>query len=85
MTIVEVLADNAFAAQAALTGHPDVISVTQLGVRLRALIPESVENPVMLVDSALGQQGLSAQTEIVHASLEDVFVAVTQKAPRADQ
>lgn len=80
MSIVEILAENAFAAQAVLTEHPDIVSITQLGIRLRALIPDSIENPLQVVDSMLALQGLTARTEIVHASLEDVFVAVTQKA-----
>jgi len=78
MSIVEVLAENPFAAQVELSKLPEVMSVTQLGVRLRALIPQAVANPLQLVDNLLSANAIPAQTKIVDASLEDVFVAVTQ-------
>ena len=77
MTIVEVTADNAFAAQQTLAGIGEVASVTQLGVRLRVLLPVSVQEPLRRVEAALDDLGLAYQAAIVPASLEDVFVAVT--------
>jgi ABC-2 type transport system ATP-binding protein len=59
---------------------PEVASVTQLGARLRVLVPESVGEPLSLVDQALKARGLAAETSLVQASLEDVFVAVTLDA-----
>jgi len=85
MSIVEVLAENPFAAQVELSKLPEVMSVTQLGVRLRALIPQAVANPLQLVDNLLSANAIPAQTKIVDASLEDVFVAVTQKGYAAEQ
>ena len=84
MSIVEILADDPFAAQAALLEVPDIVSVTQLGVRLRALLPLQVSDPLTLIDTTLSQRQLRAECEIVPASLEDVFVAVTQNAGRQD-
>jgi hypothetical protein len=58
---------------------PFVASVTQLGIRLRVLIPESVGDALELVERALKKQNVTATTRIAHATLEDVFVAVTLK------
>lgn len=78
MSIIEVLAVDPFSAQAALTRLPEVVSVTQLGIRLRVLLPEDVADPLALIDDTLAGESLSAETALVPASLEDVFVAVTQ-------
>jgi ABC-2 type transport system ATP-binding protein len=79
MHIVEVDAENPYTAQAVIQAMPEVASVTQLGVRLRVLIPMRHENPVELVQQSLGAAGLKARATISAASLEDVFVAVTMK------
>ena len=80
MSIVEVLADDPYAAQVALEREENVVSVTQLGVRLRALIPADFENPLTIINDCLDRNNMTAITNIVPASLEDVFVAVTQKS-----
>ena len=77
MSVVEVLASDPAAAQNILLGLREVQSVSQLGIRLRVLVPEKVADPVALVRSALASNGLSAECSRVDASLEDVFVAVT--------
>ena len=77
MHIVEVIAEDPYAAQAAIHNLPEVASVTQLGVRLRVLIPERHEQPLRIVETALAQAGVAAESSIASASLEDVFVAVT--------
>jgi len=79
MSIVEVLADDPYHAQSAIKQIPVVASVTQLGIRLRVLIPESVGDALDLVNRNLRQQNITAETRIAHATLEDVFVAVTLK------
>lgn len=79
MSIVEILADNPYAAQVAIENEPKVISVTQLGLRLRVLIPVKFTNPLKIIDDCLNLNGITASTETVSANLEDVFVAVTQK------
>ncbi|MDX1506823.1 MAG: ABC transporter ATP-binding protein [Woeseiaceae bacterium] len=77
MHVVEVVADDPYKAQTAIHGADQVASVTQLGVRLRVLIPDTVDDPIGLVDAALGRAGLDAEVTISNATLEDVFVAVT--------
>ena len=77
--VVEVLADDPYHAQTALIDVPLVASVTQLGVRLRVLIPESVADPLVLVDKQLARREVAATSAMVEASLEDVFVAVTME------
>ena len=82
MTIIEVLADNPYRAQSIIDEIPVVASVTQLGIRLRVLIPESVTDALDLVESSLARHGVTADAHIAEASLEDVFVAVTLKPER---
>jgi ABC-2 type transport system ATP-binding protein len=77
MHIVEVMAEDPYAAQAAIYDLPEVASVTQLGVRLRVLIPERYSQPLQIVEAALRRADVAAQSTISSASLEDVFVAVT--------
>jgi ABC-2 type transport system ATP-binding protein len=77
MSVIEVLAEDPYHAQTAISTLPEVASVTQLGIRLRVLIPESVPDACGLVESALTSHGIEADTRLSAASLEDVFVAVT--------
>lgn len=84
MSVVEVLADDPNKAQGVLHDLPEVKSVTQLGVRLRVLIPQEVDDPLELIRSALAKGGIAADSRVVRASLEDVFVAVTQKDSRPE-
>lgn len=82
MNIVEVRAGNPYQAQSALHDLPFVASVTQLGMRLRVLVPESVGDALQLVNQSLQSRNINAETQIVGATLEDVFVAVTLKPAR---
>jgi ABC-2 type transport system ATP-binding protein len=77
MQVIEVRGDDPYAAQSVLHELPEVASVTQLGVRLRVLIPERYEKPLEIVENALADAGIEAHSEIAPATLEDVFVAVT--------
>jgi ABC-2 type transport system ATP-binding protein len=77
MSIVEVLASDTQAAQIELGKQPEVASVTQLGTRLRVLIPESISDPLERVHRVFSSKNLEASSELVSASLEDVFVAAT--------
>jgi ABC-2 type transport system ATP-binding protein len=77
MHIVEVVADDPYAAQAAVNARTEIASVTQLGVRLRVLIPERYANPIEIVNDALASKNISGETQIGTPTLEDVFVAVT--------
>lgn len=85
MSVVEVLAQNTQAVQFELGNLPEVASITQLGIRLRVLIPEAVGDPLGLVDRVLVTTGLEADTELVPASLEDVFVAATLEDNNVEQ
>lgn len=78
MTIIEIVSDSTSRVQALLNDLPEIASVTQLGVRLRVLLPSHVDAPLNLVSDALRSDGLGAECRIVAASLEDVFVAVTR-------
>ena len=78
MTIVEVRADDPQHAAAALEQLPHVVSVTQLGVRLRVLVPQDIPAARQTIDAELHKRNLPATVAEVSASLEDVFVAVTQ-------
>jgi ABC-2 type transport system ATP-binding protein len=79
MHVIEVLADDPYAAQVAIDERPEIASVTQLGVRLRVLIPESHTNPIEIVQRALDSRNVSGDTQMATPTLEDVFVAVTMK------
>ena len=79
MTIIEVLADDPYRAQAVIDQLPIVASVTQLGIRLRVLIPDSVADALDRVTTALANNNVIADARTADASLEDVFVAVTLK------
>ena len=82
MNVVEVAADDPYRAQTLIAALPDVASVTQLGVRLRVLIPESRGGAVERIGAALSAAGIDATASPSVATLEDVFVAVTLQ-PRA--
>ncbi len=85
MSIIEVLTNDTQAAQRELGRLHEVASITQLGIRLRVLIPESIDNPLSLVDQVLTTANLQASSELVPASLEDVFVAATLKDDDVEQ
>jgi len=82
MHIIEVRADDPYRAQAVISAIPRIASVTQLGVRLRVLLPDTVDDPVAIVNGELRGAGLDATAILSTASLEDVFVAVTLKPAR---
>lgn len=82
MSIVELETEQTYAAQAELANLADIRSVTQLGIKLRILIPETVTEPLALVDQVLSSAGIKSCSKLVSASLEDVFVAVTQQSKR---
>jgi ABC-2 type transport system ATP-binding protein len=77
MKVVEIIADDPYEAQRALEGIAEIASVTQLGMRLRALVPEQLADPEGVVRRALERQRIAARTRLAEASLEDVFVAAT--------
>ena len=82
MHIIEVRAVDPYRAQAVIGAIPRIASVTQLGIRLRVLMPDTVADPVAIVSSELRKAGLDASATASTATLEDVFVAVTLKPAR---
>lgn len=80
MHIVEVDTANPTQTQSLLNRLPRVFSVTQLGMRLRVLIPDSEPEPLTYINQCLLKNHIQAVTQTVAASLEDVFVAATQRA-----
>ena len=85
MHILEVIAEDPYAAQAAIDKRAEIASVTQLGVRLRILIPQRYDSPIDIVRDALAGDNISGETQMATPSLEDVFVAVTMKSEDRDQ
>ena len=57
---------------------PAVLSVAQLGNRLRVLLPQRHGDPVGRLRAALAAGNARRTVERVGASLEDVFVAATR-------
>jgi ABC-2 type transport system ATP-binding protein len=84
MTVIEVFCDNPHAAQLVLDQRAEILSVTQLGVRLRVMIPERHGEPLQIVRRTLDAAGMQAESQVVRASLEDVFVAATQSPQIAE-
>jgi len=82
MNIVEVLVDHPSRAQGILIAMPEIASVTQLGIRLRVLIPQAINDPLGLVELALGKKDIRGEIRVATASLEDVFVAATLEPKR---
>jgi ABC-2 type transport system ATP-binding protein len=83
MSIVEVTAADPYLAQSVIHDLPEVASVTQLGVRLRVLMPESHHAPVEVIRNSLKTRDVPADVVLSSATLEDVFVAVTMDSPVA--
>jgi ABC-2 type transport system ATP-binding protein len=75
--VVEVEAADTAAARRALVADETVLSVAQLGTRLHVLIDPATPDPAQRVLQRLGAATVEAQSTLVRASLEDVFVAAT--------
>lgn len=83
--VVEVVAEDSQSARRQLELLPQVLSITQLGARLRALVEATATpDPAAPLRGQLESAGVTAQVEHVTASLEDVFVAATRRPPRRD-
>ena len=76
--VIEVTADDPNSARSSLSRETAITSITQLGVRLRVLMPKSRSDGVQLVKTNLQQSNIHADVESVFPDLEDVFVAVTE-------
>jgi ABC-2 type transport system ATP-binding protein len=76
-SVVEVEAADTVAARRALLADESVRSVAQLGTRLHVLIDPATPDPEDRVLRRLHAASVAAQSTLVRASLEDVFVAAT--------
>ncbi|MGB5721066.1 MAG: ABC transporter ATP-binding protein [Woeseiaceae bacterium] len=83
MHVIEVSAADPYKAQTVIHELDEVASVTQLGIRLRVLIPERYSQATERIAAALAAQNIEANVQRSVATLEDVFVAVTLK-PKGD-
>lgn len=81
-TVIEVEAEDPNSARLSLAREAEIFSITQLGIRLRVLIPKRVPNALQLVTSNLQRASIKAEVAEVFPDLEDVFVAVTQLRKR---
>ena len=75
-TVVEIEGDALRAARTALEGQAFVVSVAQLGTRLRVLT--DCADPARAVQDALDAAHVTASARAALPSLEDVFVAATR-------
>ena len=76
--VIEVTADEPNAARQKLANEVGITSITQLGFRLRVLIPKEISNPLEQVNSKLKGAQINARVEQVFPDLEDVFVSLTE-------
>jgi ABC-2 type transport system ATP-binding protein len=74
--VVEIEGEALPGARAALEGLPFVVSVAQLGTRLRVLTDAS--EPAAALQRALDVAGVPARARPAAPSLEDVFVSATR-------
>ena len=79
MAVIEVDAADTATAQQVLQATDEAASVTQLGMRLRVLVPTRHAEPELLVRARLQAAGVEASARLASPSLEDVFVAATLK------
>tara|TARA_R100001143_G_C3359657_1_gene134696 strand:+ start:1541 stop:2488 length:948 start_codon:yes stop_codon:yes gene_type:complete len=83
MQVFEIATDKVNEVRKALLEWDQIFSVTQLGLHLRVLIPDSVKGAEEKIISCVEQFDASASVKAVEANLEDVFVAVTEKQKEA--
>ncbi|NOJ21797.1 ABC transporter ATP-binding protein [Vibrio coralliilyticus] len=76
VNIVEVKADNLRALKESLLAREEVRSAAQLGIRLRVLIHQHIQDPVAWLRQQFPELSES-EMNLARPSLEDVFVTVT--------
>lgn len=77
--VVEIEAADPNRARLCLLNNEAISSITQLGIKLRVLIPKTISDPLQLVNTSLRELGIQAKTKQVFPDLEDIFVSVTQQ------
>ena len=78
LAVVEIEAADVQAARHALADWSELRSLTQLGLKLHALIAPEQRAPLAAVEQRLRGHGVRATARQVEANLEDVFVGVTR-------
>ncbi|MEJ2582681.1 MAG: AAA family ATPase, partial [Acidobacteriota bacterium] len=78
VAVVEVQGADSERGRAVLGNTPGIVTVAQLGVRLRAHVEPSIEEPVAHVSGALRRASIDGHAQLVEPNLEDVFMAVTR-------
>ncbi|WP_072055190.1 ABC transporter ATP-binding protein [Aliivibrio fischeri] len=78
VNIVEVKANNLRALKAKLIACDEVRSAAQLGIRLRVLIHQHIDDPILWLRTNFSELK-DVEMNIARPSLEDVFVTVTGK------
>lgn len=81
--VVEIEADDPNRARLCLIGRKEISSITQLGIKLRIMMPKTYSDPVELINTSLREANIEAKTEQVFPDLEDIFVSVTQQRRNA--
>ncbi|NRF31046.1 ABC transporter ATP-binding protein [Vibrio coralliilyticus] len=76
VNIVEIKADNLRALKESLLAREEVRSAAQLGIRLRVLIHQHIQDPVAWLRQQFPELSES-EMNLARPSLEDVFVTVT--------
>lgn len=84
--VLEVRTDNPLRSRSVLADQENVLSVTQLGSRLRVTVPSVLDDASVWLRDKLAAQSIEAEVEITSANLEDVFVAAiaTRRAQFAE-
>jgi len=80
--VVEVDTPDSRRARPLLRDAPEVLSVAQLGRRLRVLVKRTDQEPTAYVRDLLARDGIPGSAEATHPSLEDVFVTHTRRQRR---
>ncbi len=77
--VFEVEAMDTNEARNVLHKDPVISSITQLGVRLRVMLPKHVDDGLNRIQALLRNANIEASVDQVFPDLEDVFVAVTEQ------
>ena len=75
--VIEIETDAPAHAHQCLKNYAWINSIAQLGTRLHVLSDRTVDDPVEKIQSILNENNISGNINLIHASLEDVFVSAT--------
>ena len=77
--VVEVESSRLRDARACMASVDGLLSIAQLGSRLRVMVSREIEEPEQVLRASFATAGVEATVERTRPSLEDVFVGATQK------